>query len=63
MVGVGVLVLIFDQAVDMAVAVNQDVMQAFDMFLMPLGAFLLIDGGLGIWQWLRLRRMPAPPKG
>jgi uncharacterized membrane protein len=57
MVGIGVAVMIFDQIVDIAVAFNQDVVQAFDLFLIPLGAFLIIDGGLGLWQAIRLRRI------
>lgn len=60
LVALGLAVLLFDLALGAFMDMDPDVMQAFDMLLMPSGVFFLAEGAIGLWRAWRLGPFDKP---
>lgn len=60
LIALGVALLLGDLAMGAFAEMDPDVMQAFDMLLMPTGVFCVAEGAFGVWRGRRLGRLDNP---
>lgn len=60
LVALGLALFVFDLAMGVFLDMDPDVMQAFDMLLMPSGVFLFAEGAIGLWRAHRLGPFDKP---